>query len=147
MRVAFTFFIVFLFLVSSCTKDEISKEDQLSSGKWQITEYTEVCYCGNINSIGWGTTKRDVYATYAACVRDDYFVFYKGGTVEVNEGPSKCDPAKPQFTTEDWYLNSDATRFSFRGKDWDIVQLNKTTFKITTLVLLGTGETITFSRI
>jgi hypothetical protein len=94
MRVAFISSIVFLLIVSSCTKEEITKEDQLTTGKWQITEYTEMCYCGNINSIGWGATKRDIYATYADCVRDNYFVFYKGGTVEVNEGPSKCNPGQ-----------------------------------------------------
>ena len=144
MKVATTLSIFFLCFLSSCSKEETSKEDLLTAGKWQITEYTEVCYCGGT---GFGTSHRDIYATYTACEKDDYYVFYKGGSVEVNEGAVKCNPANAQSYTEGWSLNSDATRLSFKGKDWNIFQLNKTTFVISTVVLLGTGETITFTKI
>lgn len=144
MRIRFTLLLCSLLFISSCNKKgDTSKEDLLTSGKWQITEYTEICYC---SGSGFGTSTRDVYATYAACTKDDYFVFYKGGTVEVNEGLSKCNATNSQSHTEYWSFNSDATRISFQGKDWKIFQLNQTKFVISTVVLLGTGETITFSK-
>ena len=144
MKVAAILFLFFLYFFSSCSKTGTSKEDILTAGKWQITQYTEICYCGGS---GFGTSTRDIYATYTACVKDDYYVFYKGGSVEVNEGAVKCNPANAQSYTEGWYFNSDASRLSFKGKDWNIFQLNKTTFVISTVVLLGTGETITFTKI
>ena len=144
MKVAAILSILFLYFFSSCSKTGTSKEDILTAGKWQITKYTEICYCGGS---GFGTSTRDIYATYAACVKDDYYVFYKGGSVEVNEGAVKCNPANAQSYTEGWSFNSDASRLSFKGKDWNIFQLNKTTFVISTVVLLGTGETITFTKI
>ena len=139
--------LMFMLLASSCSKNELaSKTDLLTAGKWQITSYTEICYCGG-TGFGYGTSNRDVYATYAACEKDNYYVFYKGGTAEVNEGVTKCNPANAQSYTEGWAFNSDESRFLFRGKDWKIYTLNKTTFSISTVVLMGTGETITFSKL
>jgi hypothetical protein len=134
-------------IIISCTKNgPAGKTDLLTAGKWQITEYTEICYCGGMG-FSFGTSNRDVYASYAACERDNYYVFYKGGSAEVNEGATKCNPANAQSYPEGWAFNSDETRFQFKGKDWKIYQLNKTTFVISTVVLLGTGETITFSKL
>ena len=131
-------------IIISCKKSESAgKTDLLTAGKWQITEYTEICYSGGM---GFGTSTRDVYASYTACEKDNYYVFYKGGSVEVNEGTTKCNPANAQSYPEGWAFNSDETRFLFKGKDWKIFQLNKTTFIISTVVLLGTGETITFTK-
>ena len=134
----------FLWIITSCSKTPSeSKTDLLTSGKWQITSYTEICYCGG----GLGTSSRDIYATYAACTKDNYYVFYNGGSVEVNEGATKCNPANAQSYSEGWAFSSDESKFRYKGKDWNIYQLNKTTFVISTVVLLGTGETITFTKI
>lgn len=144
MKTSTKLLIPFLLLVSGCTKEPTSKTDRLTAGKWQITEYTEICYCGGM---GFGTSSRDIYASYASCEKDNYYVFYKGGSVEVNEGATKCNPANAQSYSEGWAFNSDESRFQFKGKDWNIFQLNKTTFIISTVVLLGTGETITFTKL
>ena len=146
MKVTFIFSMLFLWIIASCSKlPSETKTDMLTSGKWQITEYTEICNCGG--GFGYGTSSRDIYATYAACTKDDYYVFYKNGAVEINEGATKCNSANPQSYSESWAFNSDESRFLFKGKDWKIYQLNKTIFVISTVVLLGTGETITFTKI
>jgi len=121
MKIAAAFPIFFLYLFSSCSKTETSKEDMLTAGKWQVTGY--ICYCG-------GTSPLDIYAAYITCEKDDYYMFYKGGTAEVNDGATKCKSSNVQSYTESWSFNSDATRFMYKGKDWSIVQLNKTTFVI-----------------
>ncbi|HEU5164056.1 MAG TPA: hypothetical protein VFU29_00880 [Chitinophagaceae bacterium] len=144
MKTSTNLLIPFLLLVSGCTKEPASKTDLLTAGKWQITEYTEICYCGGT---GFGTSSRDIYASYVSCEKDNYYVFYKGGSVEVNEGATKCNPANAQSYLEGWALNSDESRLQFNGKDWKIFQLSKSTFVISTVVLLGTGETINFTKL
>lgn len=131
-------------IIISCTKEPGSKTDLLTAGKWQITKYSEICYCGGM---GFGTSSRDVYASYAACEKDNFYVFYKGGSAEVNEGAVKCNPGNAQSYSEVWAFSSNESRFLFKGKDWKIYQLNKTTFVISTVVLLGTGETITYTKL
>jgi hypothetical protein len=145
MKNNFSIILILLMALTACKKsDPASKTDLLTAGKWQITEYTEICYCGGM---GFGTSSRDVYASYAACERDDYYVFYKGGSAEVNEGATKCNPAIAQSHSEGWAFINDESRFMFKGKDWKIYQLDKTRFVISTMVLLGTGETITFTKL
>ena len=144
MKTSTKLLISFLLLVSGCTKEPTSKTDLLTAGKWQLTEYTEICYCGGM---GFGTSSRDIYTTYASCEKDNYYVFYKGGSVEVNEGATKCNPANAQSYSEGWAFNSDESRLQFKGKDWKIFQLSSSTFVISTVVLLGTGETITFTKL
>jgi len=134
-----------IMIVSSCSKDSpTSKTDLLTAGKWQITSHTEICYCGGS---GFGTSSRDLYASFPACEKDNFYVFYRGGNAEVNEGAIKCNPGNAQSYTEGWAFSSDESKIMFKGKDWNIWQLNKTTFVISTVVLLGTGETITFSKL
>jgi hypothetical protein len=39
------------------------------------------------------------------CIQDDRWVFYSAGTMEQNEGASKCDPADPQiYVNGTWEL-------------------------------------------
>ena len=144
MKTSVNILFYLILLVTGCTKEPAGKTDLLAEGNWQISRHTEICYCGGM---GFGTSTRDVYASYASCERDNYYIFYKGGTAEVNEGPTKCNAGNAQSFTEGWSFNSDESRFLFKGKDWSIFQLNKSTFVISTVVLLGTGETITFTKL
>lgn len=144
MRTAINLKMFFLLLVAGCAKEPTSRTDLLTKGKWQITSYTEVCYCGGG---GYGTSTRDIYASYASCEKDNYYIFKQGGIAEVNEGATKCNPGTGQSYSEGWAFNSDESIFLFRGKSWSIFQLNKSTFIISTVVLFGTGETITFTKI
>jgi len=144
MRSPLLSLICFAVTVSSCKKYGLtSKTDLLTAGKWQITSHTEICYCGGS---GFGTSTRDLYASYPACEKDNFYVFYNGGTAEVNEGATKCSAGNGQSNTEGWAFSSDESKIMFKGKTWNILQLNKTTFLISTVVLLGTGETITFTK-
>jgi len=132
-------------IIISCTKNEpASKTDLLTAGKWQITAHTEVCYCGGS---GFGTSTRNLYASYLACQKDDYYIFNKSSAVEVNEGALKCNPNNAQSYIDSWTFMNNETSIRFKGTVWNIVQLNKSTFLITTVVVLGTGETITFSKL
>jgi hypothetical protein len=113
MKPAQAILIIVILIISSCSKDRLlSKTDLLTAGKWQITEYTEICYCGGS---GFGTSSRDLYASYATCEKDNYCVFYKGGSAEINEGVTKCNAANAQSYTESWAFNSDESRFLFKG--------------------------------
>lgn len=133
----------FLLAATSCKKSLDSKTDLLSAGKWKITEHSEKCYC---DPNGLGIYTRDLYVTYPTCEKDNYFLFYKGGTVEINEGATKCNPANAQLYTDGWSFGNDETKLNFRGKTWNLLQLNESKMVISTVVLLGEGETITFGK-
>ena len=144
MRPPLLSLICFAVTVSSCKKYGLtSKTDLLTDGKWKVTAHTQICYCGS----GFGTSSRDLYASYPTCKRDDYYLFNKSGAVEVNEGAVKCYPNNAQSYMDSWSFQNDKSSILFNNTVWNIVLLNKTTFVITTVVLLGTGETITFSKL
>ncbi len=133
---------LYLFFLGSCLKSLTqSKTDRLTNGKWSITVHKEYY-------AGLGFPPRDLYASYPSCKKDNYYVFTKDGSGEINQGPTKCNSGDPQVTQLIWRFTNNDTHISIFSADWKIVQLDETNFIITSVqVIGGDGETITFTKI
>jgi Lipocalin-like domain len=114
----------------SC-KDDDAKPDKtkvLTGGNWKLTALT------SDPAFDWfGTQVTNIYAQLPACVKDDLTVFKSSGTVNFDEGPSKCDPNDPQTTSGTWAFNTDETILSVTTdgdtESWNIEELKNDTFK------------------
>ena len=74
-----------------------------------------------------------MYATYPDCRKDDYRHFNESGTVELNEGPSKCNSTDPQSQSMQWrFLNQYQTRIEINGEEYIIDRLENNEFRIAT---------------
>ncbi|MBK8568278.1 MAG: hypothetical protein IPN76_34475 [Saprospiraceae bacterium] len=49
----------------------------------------------------------NICAQLPACIKDDNTVFKTSGTVNFDEGGSKCNPNDPQTTAGTWALSTD----------------------------------------
>ena len=120
-----------LLLASGCKKDDDEatpdKTKLLTGGSWQLTAMTAD------PAIDWfGTPVTNVYAQLPACIKDDLTIFKTNGTVNYDEGPSKCNPNDPQTTTGTWAFNTNETILSIttdgETESWDISTLTGETF-------------------
>jgi hypothetical protein len=138
-----TFFIVLLsgliLAGTSCSKDEDEKtnKDLLVGKNWKMTALT-------INPAVFGVT--DFYSVLPACTADDLTKFNSDGTVNFDEGASKCESGDPQTTYGTWSLNSDQTVISVTSdgltEAYTISELTETVLKFSYTMVddLGEGE-------
>lgn len=115
---------------TSCKKDEDDDNnnngnkttaDYLTTGTWKTTSmkiYPAIDY-------GGGFIIDDFMMVLPDCTTDDLMTFKANGTLENDEGPTKCNPGDPQ-TTDDatWSLSSD-------DKLLTIVEPGEPTFTVT----------------
>ncbi|HMQ63863.1 MAG TPA: DUF5004 domain-containing protein [Flavilitoribacter sp.] len=133
-------------LTTSCKKDDDIAPDKtkiLTSGSWQLTAMTVD------PAIDWfGTPVTNVYSQLPACVKDDLAIFKANGTVNYDEGASKCNPNDPQTTTGTWTFNTDQTVLSItqdgETESWNVSDLGGSSFKANYQVVQE-GITYTFS--
>lgn len=131
--------------MTSC-KDDDAKPDKtklLTGGNWKLTALT------TDPAFDWfGTPVTNIYAQLPACVKDDFTIFKTNGTVNFDEGPSKCDPNAPQTTSGTWAFNTDQTIVSVttegETESWNIEELKTNTFKANYQVTQD-GVTYTFT--
>jgi len=94
-----TFAIIACIVVAACSKNDNSQQNAeaiLTTNRWQLTAAT-VTIPGSSLSV-------NVYDSLPTCVKDNFYVFAKGGTVTVDEGASKCDESDPQTYSGNWQL-------------------------------------------
>lgn len=113
----------------SCKEDDEDPDttELLTDGNWKLTAMT------SDPAIDWfGTPVTNVYAQLPACIKDDFTIFKDNGTVNFDEGASKCDPSDPQTTSGTWTLNTDETILSVttdgETESWNIEELKEKTF-------------------
>ena len=118
-----------LFLaLSSCKKDkDPSKNEMLTSGKWKVISSS---ISPPIDWDGDGDLDNDLYSLMDACDKDNYTVFRPDGTIEENQGPTKCDPLDPQTDILIWSLKNNDTILVVDGEDYTIEQLDETTLRL-----------------
>ncbi len=138
-----TFFIMLLsgliLAGTSCSKDEDEKtnKDLLVGKDWKMTALT-------INPAVNSMT--DFYAFLPACTKDDLTKFNSDGTVNFDEGASKCDSGDPQTTYGTWSFNADQTVLSVTAdgltEAYTISELTETVLKFSYTMVddLGEGE-------
>jgi hypothetical protein len=135
-----------LLFTAACKKEkEDIKPDPTAmlAGKWQLKALTVD------PPIDWfGAPVRNVYAQLPACVKDDITIFNANGTVNFDEGASKCQPNDPQTLTGTWAFSADKTKVSItqngETETWDIVEL-KADIAIVDYVVTEDAITYTFS--
>lgn len=95
--------------MSACKKDKKSKTELLTNNSWKVKASI---INPAIDLFGNGQLVTDLYANtlfYPACRKDDFMTFKDNGQVVSDEGPTKCDAADVQTTTQNWTFNSDET--------------------------------------
>lgn len=117
-----------LSLVVSCKKDkDPSRTEMLTNGKWKLTAQTIS------PAIDWdfdGDLDTDLYVIMDACIKDDFAIFRTDGTVEENEGASKCDASDPQSEILAWSLKNNDQTLQLDGEDFTIEEMNESTMRL-----------------
>ncbi len=133
------------FNMTSCKDDDVQPDQTqlLTGGNWKLTAFT------SDPAFEWfGTPVTNIYAQLPACIKDDLTTFKPSGTVNFDEGPSKCDPNDPQTTSGTWALSADETVLSVTSdgetESWEIEDLKKDTFQANYKVTQE-GVTYTFT--
>lgn len=136
--------------MTSCEKDKDKPDNTevLTGGAWRVTALT------SDPAFDWfGTPVTNIYAQLPACLKDDNTVFKTNGTVNFDEGPSKCEPSDPQTTSGTWAFSTDEKVLSVttdgETESWNIESLEDKTFKAhyeTTVEELTYTFTVVFKR-
>lgn len=131
-----TLALVMMASMSACKKDSKSKTELLTSNSWKAKA---AIINPAIDLFGTGQLTTDLYANtffYPACTKDDFMTFKDNGQVVTDEGPTKCDAADAQTTTQNWTLNSDDTVITISNLDGtepvsvNVVTISKSELKI-----------------
>ncbi|TNE64686.1 MAG: DUF5004 domain-containing protein [Bacteroidetes bacterium] len=135
-----------IFATTSCKKDDEETVDRaklLTNGQWQLTSLTV-----DPALDFFGTPVTNIYAQMPTCVKDDLAIFNTNGTVNFDEGASKCELNDPQTTTGTWVLNTTQTILSIttdgETESWNISSLTSNAFNVQYQETLD-GITYTFS--
>lgn len=79
---------------------------------------------------GDGDPDTDLYAIQDACKKDNYVVFRSDGTVEDDEGLTKCDLSDPQKEVYNWSLKNNDAILVIDGAELTIEQLDQTALRL-----------------
>ncbi len=116
--------------MTSCEKDKDKPDNTevLTGGSWKLTAMT------SDPAFDWfGTPVTNLYAQLPACIKDDLTIFKENGTVNFDEGASKCDPNDPQTTSGTWAFNTDETILSVTTdgdtESWNVEEMKDKTFR------------------
>jgi hypothetical protein len=120
-----------LVFVTACKKTvpDSPKEEILTTGSWKMTSYTSYTMTGST----------DVYASYDACLKDNTYHFNKNGTLDIDEGASKCDVYDPQSYSVRWGFSNDRqTQIKIDGTDY-VISITDNEFELSTCFYSGCG--------
>ena len=132
--------ISFLFIVACSKKeDTLSNTEKITSGTWKNT-------AAMYDNDGNGTYETDEYANIAACYKDNYFTFFTGGTMEINEGSTKCDPADPQTETISWQFTNNEINMTIDNDTYELLELSSSILKLKQVFGAGRSALITFAK-
>ena len=120
--------VILLSAIVSCEKEKNpSRMDMLTNGKWRLTAQTA---SPAVDWDGDGDTETNLYLIMDACIKDDYAIFRKDGTVEENEGASKCDATDPQSEILNWSFKNNDNTLHLDGDDFIIEQMTESTLTL-----------------
>ena len=117
----------------SCDKEKEeptvkTKTELITTGTWKLTSYTSnPAY----DWYGTGDYATDILAALNPCEADGFDTYKTDGTVEINEGPIKCDPGDPQTFTASWQFTNNESKIMYDGFDeYELVELTETTMRL-----------------
>ncbi len=137
-----TIAVIIIAILTGCKKDNNAvaktKTQLLTEGTWSLTALVSDMDAN-------GTYETNNYAGYSACFKDNFHTFRINGELEVNEGPTKCNPADPQTVIKHWQLTNNETTLVVDG-DNDLIELSNTTLKIKLNLTGGMSVLSTFMK-
>jgi hypothetical protein len=144
MKKLISIYTIFLFLLlAACSKKDkvavTSKTDLLTSGTWKLTALVS-------DDDGNGSYETDVYAGFSGCFTDNYWTFKANGQLELNEGPTKCDPIDPQIQAATWQLTQNETHLAINSDEWILQELTASTLKWKEEYSGGRSSLVTFTK-
>jgi hypothetical protein len=105
-----------------------TKSELITTGTWKLTAYTSnpaYDWYGN------GVFSTNILAVLNPCEADGFDTYKTNGTVEINEGALKCDPANPQTFTASWQFTNNESKILYDGFDeYELVELTMTTMRL-----------------
>ena len=118
-------FFLLLLEMPACKKKVPDKPDKttlLTTGNWRLTDYY---YRNAITTV--------TFSSLPDCRKDDYRIFNRDGTGEVNEGPTKCNSGDLQTHPMQWrFTNESFTRIDINGTEYIIGKLDDNNFQFHT---------------
>jgi hypothetical protein len=137
--VLFLFSFAILSGIGGCKKDDTAaaktKTELITQAAWKLVKAES-----KTGAAAWV----DYTSTFAACEKDDNFVFRTNASYEINEGLTKCAPTDPQiYETGTWAFQTNETevRLTSTGSSSSdvsaIEQLTETTLIITNTYVSG----------
>lgn len=131
---------IFCILIA-CNKKEknLSRSELLTSGSWKLTG-------SESDNDGNGTYEADDYAGFLDCFKDNFATFKSNDQVDIDEGPTKCDPLDPQNETASWMLTNNDNNLVIDGDSYDILELTNSTFRFRENYAGGRSSRVTFTK-
>ena len=134
-----TLFFILLFVACNKKDTAASKTELLTSGTWKLTAVVA-------DEDGNGTYETDRFATFSDCFKDNFYTFFAGGSAELNEGLTKCNPTDPQTETGTWQLTQNETHLKIDGDEWKLEELTTSTLKWKEEYAGGRSALVTFTK-
>ncbi len=137
--------VIFCMLLFGCNKkdaasaNQLHKSELLISGSWQLTAVIA-------DEDGNGSYETNRLASFPDCFRDNYYTFKSSGNLEVNEGPSKCDPTDPQTYSSNWQLTQNETHLVFGADEYVLEELTASILKWKEEYSNGRSAITTFTK-
>ena len=132
-------------IFTACDKDgpeptvTSTKVGFLTNGSWKITAVVS-------DEDGNGSYETDDYATFPSCFTDNFFTFKTNFQLEINEGPTKCDPTDLQIELGTWSLVNNEANIMLDGDIYPINELTNTTLKWREDGPGNTSSIVTFTK-
>lgn len=141
MKKTFCSLALLILFVTACSKKDKapSKSDLLTSGNWKLS-------AADSDDDANGTYEVDVFATFLDCFKDNIFTFRSTGQLELDEGPTKCDPLDPQTESVSWQLTNNDANLVVDGDTYDILELSNSTLSIKENLGGGRSSRVTFTK-
>ncbi len=117
-------------LIVIVTLGACSKSDTGAPAKTKKTLLTQAIWKGVTIEEATSATGPFTMRTIRPCRLDDYAQFRTDGTLEANEGATKCNPTDPQSTMGTWLFQNNETGLKISSQlgvlaDYVIITLNE----------------------
>jgi len=138
--------LVFCFgLFPSCSKDEKTTIEILNAHTWKLSAAT---ISPGVTNPANGSLITDLLGFVGGCLSDNLYSFTLDGKYIEDEGPTKCNPADPQLSTNTLNLSADGKTFNADGTlyTFESVAENKIVFTFAAIVN-STNQSVKFTLI
>ena len=134
--------ILLLFTIACKKENKENRTDLITSGNWKMIGHT---IQPGYDYDGDGDIDTDIFPLMDACEKDNSFLFKKDGTLEINEGATKCDQADPQVYAVGWEFRNDEKKILVLWEEFEIDELTNSRMKLRQ-VFNGDTEVLTFGK-